>query len=262
MSERSIASFDGTSLYVVEDGVPDGPAVVLSHALGGTLRHWDLLVEALAPRFRVIRYDSRGHGRSDVPTGDYSNEMMGRDALAVLDALRVTRTHFVGLSQGGMSGMWLAANAPERVDKLVLANTTAFIPAKDPWDALIRKALQQGLADIASTTIASWVGETYKRESPDGVADLVRTMEGMLSRGYAGAAAALRDVDLRPALPKINAKTLVIAGIEDGPRGAGAAAALVTAIPDARRVDLPAAGHLSAVENPPAFNAAVLEFLV
>lgn len=260
MTECLITSFDGTPLHIVEQGAASAPSVVLSHSLGGTLQQWDSLSQALSPRFRVIRYDTRGHGRSGAPRRAYSVEDLGGDALAVFDALSVGRAHFVGLSQGGMCGMWLAANAPDRIEKLVLANTTAFIPAKDHWDALIRTALDEGLAEIAPKTIAGWLGDTYKRAYPSGVDALVRTMAGMSPIGYAGAIAVLRDCDLRADLARIAAPTLVVAGMEDGARAA-AAAALTAGIPGARQLDLPAAGHLSPIENPEAFNAAVLEFL-
>lgn len=261
MSEQRVTSFDGTNLHVCLEGRRDAPPVLLSHSLGGTLQQWDQLSEALAPHFRIIRYDSRGHGASDVPSGAYHVETLGRDALAIMDALQLERVHFVGLSQGAMAGMWLAATFPARIDKLVLANTTAFIPVKDHWNGLIETALARGLDEIAPKTIHGWLGETYKQANPAGVDTLVRTMASMAPAGYAGAAAALRDVDLRPDLGRIIASTLVIAGVEDGPRGAAAAAALTSAIAHAHRVDLPEAAHLSPIENPVLFNAAVLSFL-
>jgi 3-oxoadipate enol-lactonase len=261
MSEQFLSSFDGTALHFREEGPVGAPAVVLSHSLGAMLQIWDALSEVLAPRFRVVRWDSRGHGRSQTPIGAYSVATLGMDALAVMDQLGLQKAHFVGLSTGGMTGMWLAANAPERLDRLVLANTTAFIPAKDHWEGLMKTALQEGMAEIALKTITGWLGETFKRTQPAGVDALVRAMAAMSPLGYAGSVAILRDVDLRQSLANIKAETLVIAGVEEGARGAEAASFLKAAIPRARRFDVPAAGHLSPLENPPAFNAAVLEFL-
>jgi 3-oxoadipate enol-lactonase len=234
---------------------------MFSHSLGGALGMWDASAMALASDFRVLRYDSRGHGASGVPVGPYSIHDLGRDALAVLDAVGLESVHFVGLSQGGMTGMWLAIHAASRIDKLVLANTTAFIANKAPWDGLIETALREGLGEIAPRTIHGWLGTTYKAADPDGTAALVERMRSMSPVGYAGAAAVLRDVDLRAGLAGIKAQTLVIAGIEDGERGSAAAEALVHSITGAKRADLPAAAHLSCVENPSAFNKTVLDFL-
>lgn len=261
MNERPVISFDGTALHVREEGRVGQPTVLLSHSLGGTLRMWDSLTAALAPAFRVIRWDSRGHGRSQAPVGAYSVEILGKDTLAIMDEFGAKKAHFVGLSKGGMTGMWLAASYPQRVDKLVLANTTAYIPVKDAWEGLMKTALQEGMAEIAPKTLHGWLGETFKRANPAAVEELVRAMAAMTPVGYAASLAVLRDVDLRETVRKITAEALVIAGIEDGPRGAGAADFLAATIPRARRMDLPAAGHLSPVENPIAFNSAVLEFL-
>jgi len=260
MNERPVISFDGTALHVREEGRVGQPTVLLSHSLGGTLRMWDSLTAALAPAFRVIRWDSRGHGRSQAPVGAYSVETLGKDTLAVMDELGVKKAHFVGLSKGGMTGMWLAASDPQRIDKLVLANTTAYIPGKNVLEGLMKTALQEGVAEIAPKTLHGWLGDTFKRAHPAAVGELVREMAAMTPVGYAASVAVLRDVDLREAVRKIIAETLVIAGIEDGPRGVDAAEFLAAAIPRARRVNL-AAGHLSPVENPAAFNTAVLEFL-
>jgi pimeloyl-ACP methyl ester carboxylesterase len=187
--------------------------------------------------------------------------MLGRDALAVMDACGVSSAHFVGLSQGGMTGMWLAAHHPHRIQRLVLANTTAYIPVKDHWNALIETALKQGMEGIAEPTVTGWLSAQFKSAQPQRAATLVQTMRAMSPAGYAGCCAVLRDVDLRADLARILAPTLVIAGIKDGERGAAAAAALASGINGARRFDIADAAHLSAVENPAAFNRALTEFL-
>lgn len=256
-----VSSFDGTSLHVRIEGRRDAPVVIFSHALGGSLAFWDQQAAAFRDRYRVIRYDTRGHGRSQSPDGPYSIDMLGRDALAVMNACEVSSASFVGLSQGGMTGMWLAANEPQRIERLVLANTTAFIPVKDHWNTLIETALAQGMEPIAEKTVTGWLSPQFKSAQPQRTAALVDMMRSMAPSGYAGCCAVLRDVDLRADLARIVAPTLVIAGIEDGERGAAAAAALVSGIKGARRVDIAEAAHLSAVENPEAFNRAVAEFL-
>ena len=255
-----IDSFDGTPLAVWRSGPQGAPPVLLSHYLGGSAEGWEPVARALEHRFRVVRYDTRGHGASGAPHGPYTIDMLGRDALAVIAGLGLGKTHVVGVSQGGMAAMWLGARQPEAVDRLVLANTAPFIPNKPVWDENIARARAEGMDDIAAQTIGSWLSEAFKREHPQQMARLVETMQRMPVEGYAGCAAVLRDVDLREDLGRIEAPALVIAGAEDGPRGA-AAAAIAGAVQHGRLVTLPKAAHLSHIENPPAFAAAVLEHL-
>jgi 3-oxoadipate enol-lactonase len=261
MTDRRIQSFDGCAIHLRDEGRADAPAVLFSHAIGGTLGMWDAQVQPFGERFRVVRYDSRGHGGSDVGGGEHSIEMLGTDALAVMDALGIGQAHFVGLSQGGMTGMWLAAHAPDRIGKLVLANTTAHIPARDMLNGWIRTALSEGLDSIAPPTMNMWLSARFKEANPARTQELVETFRTMSPQGFAGSCAVLRDSDRREDLADIRAPTLVIAGVEDGPMGAAAAQALVDAIAGARRADIPDAAHLSPIENPEAFNKAVLDFL-
>ncbi len=261
MTDRHIESFDGCPIHVRDEGRADGPAVVLSHAIGGGISMWDAQAEPFGGRFRVIRHDSRGHGGSGLGGDVHSVEMLAKDVLAVLDALGVKRAHFVGLSQGAMTGMWLAAHTPDRIDRLVLANTTAHIPARDMLNGWIATALKDGLDSIAPPTMDHWLSPQFKAAHPDRTRALAETFRTMSPKGFAASCAVLRDSDRREDLKHIKAPTLVIAGIEDGPMGAAAAQALVDGIADARRADIAAAGHLSPIENPEAFNAAVLEFL-
>jgi 3-oxoadipate enol-lactonase len=255
-----ITSFDDTKIAVYDSGGPNRPAILFSHHMGGNAAFWNGQDEALRADFRIIRYDSRGHGASDAPPGPYTAAMLGRDAHAVLAALDIGQAHFVGISQGGMAGMWLAARHPEKVDRLVLANTTPFVPNKAPWDGLIARARAEGMAAIASETIGGWLSDGFKRREPAKVEAMVAVMAAMKVEGYAGACAMLRDVDLRPVLEQIEAPTLVIGGAEDGPRGA-AGPLMAEAIPGATLQVLPGAAHLSAVENPAAFNRALREHL-
>lgn len=261
MTITKVTATDGTRLHVTVEGQKDAPAVILSHALGGTSSQWDAIMPALVDQFRVIRYDSRGHGQSDAPPGPYSNDMLGRDALAILDALDLARSAFVGLSKGGMTAMWLGIHVPERVSALVLANTTPFIPNKAIWDENIARAQSQGLAAIAPPTMDRWFGATYKAADPDAVALHTATMAGMSVAGYAGSCALLRDVDLRAQLPMITAPTLIIAGEEDLPQSADGARMMAAAVQNGEVAFIPKAGHLSPIENPSAFSAAVCAFL-
>jgi 3-oxoadipate enol-lactonase len=261
MSDSQITSFDGAKLNVRVEGPEGAPVVVLAHSLGGSIGLWDETAAELAKRYRVIRYDARGHGGSGAPSGDYSVEIMARDALAVMDALGVQKANFVGLSMGGMIGMWLAAHRPERIEKLVLANTTAHIPATEMLNGWIVKARAEGHRDLAQPIVTGWLHQGFKDASPGRTQALVDAMANMTTDGFAGSVAVLRDSDRREDLAKITAPTLVIAGVEDGPRGDAAAQALADGIKGATRANLPAAARLSPAENPAAFAKAVTDFV-
>jgi hypothetical protein len=170
------------------------------------------------------------------------------------------RADYVGVSQGGMTGMWLAANHPGRIRRLVLANSTPFIPNKPVWDELAAKARAEGMAGIARSTIESWLSDGFRAGHKDAVERLVAAMAGMAPVGYAGNTSVLRDVDLRAALASISAPTLVIGGAEDGPRGASVPV-MTQGVQNGRSVILPNAAHLGYVENPAAFNDALLAHL-
>jgi 3-oxoadipate enol-lactonase len=249
----------GCRLNVLVEGPEDGAPVVLSHYLGGRLETFEGQLPALAGR-RVIRFDTRGHGRSDAPDGDYTVAMLGTDVLAILDDLGIERADYVGVSQGGMAGMWLASEHPERIGRLVLANTTPFIPNKPVWDELAGKAQAEGMAEIARSTITSWLSDGYRAAAPEQVDLLVGYMAEMPVAGYVGNTKVLRDVDLRAALGRITAPTLVIGGAEDGPRGASLPV-ITSGVQNGRSVVLPNAAHLSHLENTTAFNDAIGEHL-
>ena len=263
MPDRQIQSFDGTPLNMRIEGPEGAPVLVLAHSLGGSIDLWREAAPLLADRFRVVRYDARGHGASSAPEGEYSVEMMGRDALAILDAVGAGKAHFAGLSMGGMIGMWLAAHQGGRIDRLVLANTTARIPATDRLNGWIKTAREDGAAGVAGLAppiITGWLCAGFKAAQPERTAELVAAMADMSVPGFAGAIAVLRDSDRRPDLPLIKAPTLVIAGVEN-PQGQDAAQALVDGIAGATLAILPEAAHLSPVENPGAFAEAVLKHL-
>jgi 3-oxoadipate enol-lactonase len=247
------------SLNVRVEGPADAFPVILSHHIGGNIACFDWQMPALVGR-RVVRFDTRGQGASDAPDGSYSIGMLGNDVLAIMDGLGIERADFVGVSQGGIIGMWLAANHPDRIRRLVLANTTPFIPNKQIWNDLAAKARAEGMVGIARDTIESWLSDGFRAARRDVVEQLVAAMAMMKVRGYAGNANVLRDVDLREALAAISAPTLVIGGAEDGPRGASLPV-ITHGVQDGRSVVLPNAAHLSNVENPEAFNTAMIAHL-
>jgi 3-oxoadipate enol-lactonase len=256
-----IESFDGCRIAAHREGKADQPAVVLSHFLGGRMDTWDVLAGALSKHFTVVRFDTRGHGDSAAPDGPYTVEMLGRDALAVLDEFGLDAPAFIGLSQGAMTGMWLAAHHPRRVSSLVIANATPFIPNKAMWDQLIETTLTKGAADVAGPMVSSWLADEFKAREPAKTQAIVSAAANMAPNGFAGNCAVLRDVDLRSALTSIRCPTLIVAGAKDGARGA-AAPVMAATIPRAKLITIPDAAHLTHLENPSVFVSCIKEFLL
>jgi 3-oxoadipate enol-lactonase len=242
-------------------GDPRHPPLLLLHALGSLLAMWDAQVAAFAAHFHVIRYSMRGHGASPMsgPAAP-SIESIAADACALLDALRIRRSHWCGLSLGGMVAMEVASHAPERVDRLVLANTVAHFPPRETWSGRIATVRAQGMAPLADATMDRWFTPSYHERSPQEVERIRRLFLATDPSGYAAACAAIRDMDLRADLASIAAPTLVIAGAADAAMPPARMAELQRAIPGAALVTLDAS-HLSNVEAGSAFTAAVLAHL-
>lgn len=259
--DRYAIAADGTRIHYRVEGRADRPAVLFSHSLGVTLETWDAQVRALAGDFRVLRYDARGHGGSDAPGGLYEMGLLARDALAVLDAEAIDSAHLVGLSMGGMVGMWVGTHAPQRLRKLVLANTTAHIPLRDMWTSRIEAALRDGMDGIAAPTLNRWLGNDFKSAHPEQVEAVIATMRAMSPTGYAGCCGALREADQRETVALIRAPTLVITGSADLATTAAVAEALAAAIPNATSTVIAGAGHLSNIEQPEVFNRCLIDFL-
>jgi 3-oxoadipate enol-lactonase len=251
---------NGTSLFHRFDGEREAPVLLLSNSLGSDLGMWDAQIEAFASRFRVLRYDSRGHGKSAVPAGPYRIEDLGRDVIGLLDALGLGRVHFCGLSKGGMVGMWLATNAPQRVDRLVLCNTSAFLPPKELWDARIEAVRQSGMAGVAPQVLERWLTGAFRARAPEAVERVRRMILATPPDGYVACCAAIRDMDQRESIARIRAPTLVVAGSEDPATPPAHGRAIADKIRGAKVVELPAS-HLSNIEAADQFTAAVLDFL-
>ena len=231
---------DGARLYWRCDGADNAPVLMLSNSIGTDLALWEPVMPALMRAFRVIRYDARGHGASDAPGGEYSMERLGRDALAVADAAGAQRFHFAGISLGGMTGMWLGANAPERIDRLALCNTSPYF-GPDSWTARIAAVRSGGMAAIVDMVMGRFFTPGYVERADARYASLRRMFLSIDAGGYAGCGAAIRDMDLRPALPRIKATTLVVAGTFDLATTAEQGKAIAQAIPGARYAELPCA---------------------
>src|SRR4051812_5088004 len=241
------------------DGPPDAPALLLINSLGADLSMWEPQLPALGARFRVIRYDARGHGRSPVPPGRYALDDLGRDALDLLDRLGVARAHVCGLSLGGMTAMWLATHAPGRVDRLVLCCTSAQLGPPAAWAGRAATVRAGGTAAVAGAVVARWVTPGFAAAHPEVVRRLRDMVAATPATGYAGACAAIEEMDLRPGLPRISAPTLVLAGAGDPATPPEHGAAIAAAIPGARLQVLAPAAHLATLEQPDTANRLILE---
>ena len=251
---------DGCLLNVSVEGRDGGPTVMLSNSLGCSLQMWAPQMKALTQVFRVIRYDRRGQGKSGVPPGPYSIERFGRDVLAILDDLNIEKVHWCGLSLGGMVGQWLAAHAPQRLGKVILANTTCYYPDPANWDARIKAVREGGLAAVADSVVAGWLTADFREREPQITAGMKAMLGASPLHGYLACCEALRLLDQRELLSTIKSPTLIIAGRHDTATPIAAGEYLRSRIPGASLTILDAA-HISNVEQPHAFTDAVTGFL-
>lgn len=251
---------DGCGIAYRFDGPEDAPVLLLSNSLGSTMDMWAPQVEPLSRYFRLLRYDSRGHGRSDVPQGAYSLDRLGRDVVELLDALGLERVHYCGVSKGGMVGQWLGFRAPERIDRLILSNTSAYMGPPPGWDARIVAVREGGMAALADAVVERWFTPAFRQPDNEVFANARTMILATDPAGYAGCCAAIRDMDLRPTAPLISRPTLVIAGTEDPATPPSDGEAIASAVPGARLATLPAA-HLSNLERPDDYCAILLDFL-
>ena len=242
------------------DGPTNAPVLVLSNSLGTNLSLWDPQLPVFAKTFRVLRYDSRGHGQTPATPGEYTVEMLGRDVLQLLDALNLDRVTFCGLSIGGMTGMWLAANAPQRLTKLVLSNTAPKIGKLDAWNQRIKLVREGGTKVVAQSVVEKWFTPEFHVKHSDQIANLRHMIESTSTDGYAGSCAAVRDFDFWENVTAIRAQTLVIAGTHDQSVPPSDAQKLAKQIPGARYIELPAA-HISNIEAATRFTDEVSNFL-
>jgi len=251
----------GCRIHVEVEGPERAPVLVLSNSLATTLHMWDPQVNPITQRFRLVRYDPRGHGRSDVPAGPYRMERLGRDALAVLDDLRINKVNWCGLSMGGMVGQWLGANAPERIERLVLTSTSSYFADKADRDSRLRLVREKGIAAFAKANMERWFTKSFRERSPQAVAWMQEMFAATPLEGYIACAQAVRDMDHRELLSKIRVPTLVIGGKHDPATPLEASEYIKSRIPGATLTVLDAA-HLSNVEAPVAYTNAVLKFLL
>ena len=252
---------NGTQLFTDVTGPDDAPAVVFSNSLGTTLEMWDAQVRALASRYRCVRYDTRGHGRSAVVDGPLAIEDLADDLVGVLDALALDRVHLVGLSLGGMTAQAFAVRYPHRLDSLVLMATSAHVPPPEAWEQRARTVRADGMGAIVDTVRARWFVEDTIAFAPEQVKPVRDRFLAIDPRGYAACCLALSRMDLRGAIGAIHTPTLVVAGEDDPATPLDMAQDIEQRIPGAELTVIPEAAHLLAVEQPDAVNEILLGFL-
>ncbi|PJI96314.1 3-oxoadipate enol-lactonase [Acidovorax sp. 69] len=253
----------GGAFRVRIDGPEGAPALVLSNSLGTTLEMWDAQAERFAMDYRVVRYDTRGHGGSVVSPGPYSFEQLGGDVIALLDALQIARASFCGISMGGFTGLWLGVNVPQRLNHLVVANSAAKIGTADGWTAraaLVREKGAAAMDELADSSPSRWFTEAFIAQQPDAVRRAQGWIADLAPEGYAACCEALAQADLRSAIDTITVPTLLIAGAFDPVTTVADAQAMQTAIAGAQLAKV-SASHLSNLEAPSEFDAALAAFL-
>ncbi len=255
----SEVSSSGARISYTAEGPPDRPALLFINSIGTTRALWQAQLPALVGTYRVIRYDARGHGSSAVPAGNYSIELLARDALAILDAENVKQAHICGISLGGITAMWLGVHAADRVSSLVLANTAARIGSLQSWTDRIALVQERGMTGVAELAMKTWFSPSFHQRRPDIVASFKAMVESCPPTGYLGCCAALRDEDLREAISKITCPVLAIAGHTDVPTPPEALAFIHQQIKGSKMLTLDAA-HLSNVEQADAFTSALMGF--
>jgi 3-oxoadipate enol-lactonase len=241
-------------------GPMGAPALVLSNSLGADLHMWDAQAAALQERWRVVRYDTRGHGRSSVTPGPYTIARLADDVAALLDYLDIRLAHFCGLSLGGLTGLAFAHDHAERLLKLVVCCSAARIGTTATWDARIAAVRRGGMGELAPSIIARWFTDEFRARDPVVVQRIEQQLLATPSEGYAACCGALRDTDLRPSVSAIRAPTLMIAGSVDPVVPLDDVRWLADHIPGARFAELPTA-HLANVEAPTSFNETLSSFL-
>jgi 3-oxoadipate enol-lactonase / 4-carboxymuconolactone decarboxylase len=258
----SFVEREGARHYYRHEGADEGPVLMLSHSLGLDHGMWEPQIADWLPHFRIVRYDIRGHGASDATPGDYTIEQLGRDALAIADAAGASRFAFCGLSLGGMIGLWLGVNAPDRVTHLILANTSARLTDPAGMEARRRKVVEEGMAAVAEMVMGRFFSSAVLASNNPYVGWARRTLLATDPLGYAACCAAIRDMDQTASLERIDRPTLVIGDDQDvslpwDPHSD----VLVRSIRRAVALRIPAA-HLSNLQRPRTFTAAVLDFIL
>jgi 3-oxoadipate enol-lactonase len=245
-------------------GREGAPVVMLSHSLASSMVMWNPQLGSLEPHFKVLRYDMRGHGRSEAPDGAYTLEMLAEDAVALLDALGIDAVDFVGLSIGGMIGQALALNHGDRLESLALCDTSAVMPAEAQpiLQQRIALARQNCMADQVDGTLERWFTPQYLKANPPEVEMIRQQIKATPLAGYIGCSEALRGLNYLERLSEITPPTLIVVGEEDPGTPVAASEAIHERIAGSQLVILPSARHLCNIEQAEAFNKALMDFLL
>lgn len=254
---------NGITINYQLDGPEDAPVLVFSNSLATSLAMWNPQVDRLNDRYRILRYDNRGHGATPVTEGPYTIGLLGEDLLGLLDALGMEKVSFCGLSKGGMVGQWLGINAPHRLDKLVLSNTASYFPDKEMWRNRIDMATNDGIPAIAEASIERWFTPGYReRADTEPTISFVRDFILETNReGYLASSVAIRDMDFRAELKQIDVPTMVVIGEKDPATIPEYGELIAASIPGAQTFVVPDAAHLSNIEQPDVFTKALVDFL-
>jgi 3-oxoadipate enol-lactonase len=251
---------DGCPLNVQVDGAEGAPVLMLSNSLGTNLHMWDDQVPEWSKHFRVVRYDRRGHGKSGVSKGPYSFDRFGRDILAIIDALKIKKINWCGLSMGGMDGQWLGANAPDRVEKLILSNTNFYYADKQPWADRIKFVKEKGLRELVGPNMERWFTADFRARAPQAIARMTEMFVATPADGYIACVEAIRDMDFRASNPRVTTPTLVIVGKHDPATPPAAGEEIQRQIKGAKLAVVDGA-HIANLEQPKAYTEIVLNFL-
>lgn len=254
---------DGVSLNARVDGPEGAPWVVMSNSLGSNLSMWDGQIDLLTRKYRVLRYDHRGHGASDVPPGPYSFGMLTGDVIQLMDRHGIDRADWIGLSMGAMTGLGLAIHHPDRFGRMVLADGRADAPDmfKAMWDQRIAVVTDGGVEAVADGTLAMWLTEDWRIANPETTAAVRRMIVSTDPKGYVACCRGLKDLDYLKDLGSIRNPVLYICGSEDKGAPPEVMKAMAAATPGAHYVEIENAGHVPNINRPEAFNAALAKFL-
>src|SRR5271166_695850 len=247
-------------IHYALSGPPDAPVLLLSNSLGTNFSMWDPQLPEFEKHFRVLRYDTRGHGQSMVTPGPYTFEQLSGDVVALLGVLEIARANFCGLSMGGMTGLWLARHAADRLRKLVVSSAAAKFGTAETWNARIATVRQSGMRSVAAQVVERWFTPEFRASSPEAARATQQMLEATSPEGYVACCAALRDTDLRETVAEIRVPTLIVSGAKDPVSPPADGKYLAEKIPGAQYAELQAA-HLSNVEASAAYTSAVLQFL-
>jgi 3-oxoadipate enol-lactonase len=254
---------DGVSLNTRVDGAEGAPWVVLSNSLGSNLSMWDGQIELLTSKYRVLRYDHRGHGASDVPPGPYSLDKLVGDVIELMDHFGIEKADWIGLSMGAMTGMGLAIHHPDRFGRMVLADGRADAPEmfRAMWDQRIAVVSEGGTEAVADGTLGMWLTEDWRAANPEATAAVRAMIASTDPKGYIACCQGLKELDYLKDLGSVRVPVLYICGAEDKGAPPDVMKAMKAATPGAAYVEIPAAGHVPNINRPEAFNAALAQFL-